>query len=316
VRAKPLYSIIIPVFNEEKVLKEFWSRLEKVVIESQKTLRHHTEVIFIDDGSTDDSPRILLDLKKQKKTFEVRIVTLSRNFGHQAALMCGYEVSKGECVLSIDADLQDPPELIPNFFSHIGDGWDIVLGQRIERSGESNFKRFSAYAFYRLLNLLSSTKIPTNVADFRCVSRRSLDAFLSMKEVDPYLRGMFAWIGFNQICIRYTRDPRFAGETKYSLKKMIKLARNGIIGFSGNPMRIPFYLSFLFMIFGFSLSIYLFVSKIINPSGSEPGYTSLMVLISFAFSLQLFILGLIGEYLLKNLSYSQRRPEYLILGEN
>jgi dolichol-phosphate mannosyltransferase len=310
---RPIYTIIIPVYNEQEVLNEFWSRLKEVLLKSQILLSHESEVIFIDDGSTDNSAAILSKIEGHKGDLKVRVITLSRNFGHQAALMCGYQESTGECVLSIDADLQDPPELIPKFFQHIQEGWDIVLGQRSDRAGETVFKRLSAKAFYRLLNALSSTSIPLNVADFRCVSRRSLNAFLSMKEVEPYLRGMFAWIGFKQICLEYSRDPRFAGKTKYSFRKMIKLARNGIIGFSGNPMRIPFYLSSLTMIVGIMLSIYLIVSKVMNPNGSEPGYTSLMILLSLAFSLQLFVLGLLGEYILKNLSYSQRRPEYLIV---
>jgi glycosyltransferase involved in cell wall biosynthesis len=314
--SKKLCSIIIPVFNEEEVLEIFWSRLESAIKESEFRNKHKTEILFIDDGSTDKSVEFLDLIQNNSKKIKIKVISLTRNFGHQAALICGYRECQGNFIVTIDADLQDPPELIVELISNCLAGSDIVMAQRTQRKGESFFKKITAHMFYSGLNFFSDTKIPRNVGDFRCVSRRALNTFLKLNEADPYIRGMFAWIGYRQAYVPYSRDPRFAGKSKYTFSKMIKLARSGVIGFSGNPIRIPFYVSFFSGVSGISLACYFSIAKIVEPNNSIPGYTSLMIVILLAFSVQFFILGILGEYLLKNLIYAQKRPEYLVKEES
>jgi dolichol-phosphate mannosyltransferase len=269
-------------------------------------------VFFVNDGSTDNSLEILRSLKKSSK-YNVSIINLSRNFGHQAALICGYENTKSDCVISIDADLQDPPEIIKKLVSEFEKGFDIVLTKRKKRLGESIFKIFTARYFYKLISRLSSTELSEDSADFRLVSRRALHSFLKLQETEPYIRGMFAWIGYPTTIIEYDRDPRYAGKTKYSLKRMMILARDALLSFAGNPMRLPFYFGFIFIFFAMLFSGYIIYEKTFNPLESVPGYASFMVIFLVSFAIQFLILGLIGEYLFRSMSYMQARPRYIVL---
>jgi len=305
--------VIVPIYNEEEVLPYFISRLESVLLQLREA--NSIQVIFINDGSNDGTKKILEEYQ-ESTDFRVSVISLSRNFGHQAALLCGYEHSESDFVVCIDSDLQDPPELISNLILEIEKGFDIVLTKRSVRKGESKFKLFTAKIFYKILSRLSSTELFVESADFRLVSRRAVNAFLLLRETDPYIRGIFSWIGFPTSVIEYERDPRFAGKTKYTFRKMLLLARDALLSFSGNPMRLPFYLSFVFMIIGIVVSAYIAVQKIINPAQSLPGYASLMIVFLLAFSIQLLILGLIGEYLFRSMSYVQNRPRYIVMDKN
>jgi len=305
--------VIVPIYNEEEVLPYFISRLESVLLQLREA--NSIQVIFINDGSNDGTKKILEEYQ-ESTDFRVSVISLSRNFGHQAALLCGYEHSESDFVICIDSDLQDPPELISNLILEIEKGFDIVLTKRSVRKGESKFKLFTAKIFYKILSRLSSTELFVESADFRLVSRRAVNAFLLLRETDPYIRGIFSWIGFPTSVIEYERDPRFAGKTKYTFRKMLLLARDALLSFSGNPMRLPFYLSFVFMIIGIVVSAYIAVQKIINPAQSLPGYASLMIVFLLAFSIQLLILGLIGEYLFRSMSYVQNRPRYIVMDKN
>lgn len=305
--------VIVPIYNEEEVLPYFISRLESVLLQLREA--NSIQVIFINDGSNDGSKKILEEYQ-ESTDFRVSVISLSRNFGHQAALLCGYEHSESDFVVCIDSDLQDPPELINKLILEIEKGFDIVLTKRSIRKGESKFKLFTAKIFYTILSRLSSTELFAESADFRLVSRRAVKAFLLLRETDPYIRGIFSWIGFPTSVIEYERDPRFAGKTKYTFRKMLLLARDALLSFSGNPMRLPFYLSFVFMIIGIVVSAYIAVQKILNPAQSLPGYASLMIVFLLAFSIQLLILGLIGEYLFRSMSYVQNRPRYIVMDKN
>jgi dolichol-phosphate mannosyltransferase len=253
---KKSIDVLIPVFNEEEVLPHFFSRLILTLTDLEED--YQLGVFFVNDGSTDNSLEILRSLKKSSK-YNVSIINLSRNFGHQAALICGYENTKSDCVISIDADLQDPPEIIKKLVSEFEKGFDIVLTKRKKRLGESIFKIFTARYFYKLISRLSSTELS----------------------------------GYPTTIIEYDRDPRYAGKTKYSLKRMMILARDALLSFAGNPMRLPFYFGFIFIFFAMLFSGYIIYEKTFNPLESVPGYASFMVIFLVSFAIQFLILGLI-----------------------
>jgi dolichol-phosphate mannosyltransferase len=311
---KKLISIVIPCFNEEEVISTFCAEIDKIGNLLVEEHNCNIELIFVDDGSTDETIQRLEFFKSMSRK-NVRIIQLSRNFGHQSALICGYSYANGDASVSIDADLQDPPlkilELVRKFYA----GWDVVLAERIDRNGETVFKKLTAKIFYKTISFFSKTKLSQNVGDFRCVSRRALQAFLTLRENEPYIRGMFSWIGFKETRIKYSRDPRYAGKSKYTLQKMLKLAIDGIFSFSGNVMRFPLYLSLFLITFILMIILYLLISKLISPEASSPGYVSLMIVILGTFALQLFILGIMGEYLFKNFTQMQKRPTYIVMEE-
>lgn len=307
-----LVSIIVPVLNEELGLSAFWMRLESVL----KPIKEYKfEVLFIDDGSSDNSLGVLREIAALSKGINVRIISLSRNFGHQAALVCGLEKSSGAAVLTIDADLQDPPELIPLMLNEWREGSDIVLAQRQSRDGETLFKKISASWFYRFLSSISEYKIPEDVADFRLMSRRSVAALLELEDYEPYLRGMVSFIGFRQTIVHYDREARLAGSSSYKMTDMFKLARNGIVGFSGKPLKFATFLGSLVLFLTFLYSGYIVISKIMNPASALPGYTSLMVVLLVSFGVQMLTLGIIGNYLYRTLSQTRNRPRYIIAEE-
>ncbi len=298
-------SVVIPCYNEAPVLPELFRRLDRVCAEA---VAGGHEVVFVNDGSRDGT----LDLLQQKADADPScvVVNLSRNHGHQLALSAGLSVARGEMVLVLDADLQDPPELLPDMMALIDQGNDVVYGKRRSREGETAFKRRSASWFYRLIDRWSSVDIPTDTGDFRLMTRRVVDALLEMPEQHRFIRGMVSWIGYRQVALEYDRAPRFAGETKYPLSKMLAFAADALTGFSIIPLRIATIcgavggvVSIAFMIF----SILAYLS-----GGTITGWTSLIAVILFVSSVQFLMLGIIGEYVGRIFIQSKRRPLFLI----
>jgi glycosyltransferase involved in cell wall biosynthesis len=305
-------TIVVPIFNEQESLEEFSNRLFSVV----KVLNVKTvEVIFVNDGSSDSSLDIARKIKLVNSDINLRILSLSRNFGHQAAILCGMEAASGDCTITIDADLQDPPEVIIEMINEYQKGFDIIFAQREKRKGEKILKTLTAYIFYKLLRFLSDSEIPRNTADFRLLSRRAQDQLLAMKDAQPYIRGMVHWIGFNQKIINYVREPRYSGETHYTWRSMKNLAKNGVIGFSTKPLKLAFGISHVLFSAAFIYSAFIVLSKIQNPEKLIPGYASITTLILWSFAFQMLILALLGEYIQYLVTQTQSRPRYILMDE-
>lgn len=300
-------SIVIPVFNEKAVLSEFLQRLTAVAHSSK---RHEFEFVFVDDGSTDGSDLLLADL--QKRDSRLVVCRLSRNFGHQAALTAGMDIAKGDCVVTIDCDLQDPPEVIPEMLSKWEGGADVVYGRRTSRETDSFLKRGTATVYYRVLDRLTDEPIPRDVADFRLLSRRIVDVLSSLRESNPYLRGLVAWLGYQQSFVDYERDERFAGESKYTWRKMFRLATSGITSFTVEPLRLSYRFGLLISTLTLGYAFVMAILKLINPDHVVSGYVSLAVISLFLGGIQLFAIGLIGLYIGDTNQNVKHRPRYLI----
>lgn len=301
----PLISVVVPCYNEEAVIEKTHERLSGVLEEE----RVKFEVIYVDDGSQDRTLDLLHELHGQDS--RVQIVSLSRNYGHQVAITAGTEHARGDAVVVIDADLQDPPEVIPRMIEKWREGVDVVYGKRKQREGEGAFKRWTAKGFYRFINWISSVEIPLDTGDFRLMDRRAVEAFLEMPERDRFVRGMISWLGFDQEPVEYERAPRHAGETKYPLSEMVEFATDGILSFSTAPLKIATWAGFLasgFSVIGiiYALALRLFTSIWV------PGWTALFISILFLGGLQLISLGIIGEYVGRIYGETKRRPLYLI----
>jgi len=267
------------------------------------------EIIYVDDGSTDGTASVLREL--QAEDSRVRVVRLSRNFGHQVAITAGLEHASGDAVVIIDADLQDPPEVIGEFVARWREGHDVVYGVRIDREGETAFKRWTAKAFYRFINRLSDTRIPLDTGDFRLMDRAAVDALLSMPERDRFVRGMVSWLGFSQTAVPYARAARYAGSTKYPLFKMLRLATDGILSFSITPLRLATWTGFAasgLAIMGILYALYAHFFA----SGLVKGWTSSLIAVLFIGGVQLICLGIIGEYVGRIYGESKRRPLYFV----
>lgn len=298
-----LISIVSPVHNEEELIEEFVGR----VTEALSGL--NWELLLIDDGSTDSSYELIAKMAQLDK--RIKPVKLSRNFGHQPAISCGIENAAGAAVVILDSDLQDPPEVIPTFISKWRAGYDVVYGQRRSRKGESFFKRVTATIFYRFLNTLSDTKFPVDTGDFRLMDRKVVDALKSMNEKNRYLRGMVAWVGFNQIPVLYDREPRSKGKTKFSLFKMLNFATDGLFSFSTKPLKIANLMSIFFTLIAAFLSIYFVYQKIVHPERSTPGFISTILLISVVAGIQFFVIGIMGSYIGRIYNEVKSRPVYI-----
>lgn len=301
---KPLLSIVVPVYNEEAVLLQSYRRIKKTVVD------FNTEIIFVDDGSTDQSSAILESLAEHDPT--TRVLMLSRNFGHQQAVTAGLEYAQGQAVVIIDADLQDPPELIPAFIERWRSGYDVVYGIRDSRAGESWFKRASARWFYRILRGMSDVDIPLDVGDFRLLSRQVVDVLNAMPEHHRFLRGMAAWAGFKQIGIRYAREPRAAGESKYPLRRMWRLSVDAVTGFTVAPLRVGTRLALMVAVVAGAFSVWLIIQKMSHPAALVLGWTSLMVTILWLGAMQLFVLGMVGEYVGRIVEQTRGRPLFIV----
>jgi glycosyltransferase involved in cell wall biosynthesis len=298
-------SVVAPCMNEEDGLEVFYLR----VITTLKSLSiSDYEIILIDDGSTDHTWDLISYLNKRDS--RVRGLQLSRNFGHQAALTAGLTLAKGEYIFIIDSDLQDPPELLKPMMDKMKEGFDVVYGQRKERAGETKFKLATASAFYKTLSLLADIQIPKDTGDFRLINRKVLNAYNSLTESQRFTRGLIAWLGFRQIPIQYDRHPRFAGTTKYPLKKMINFSIDALTGFSLKPLRLIICMGLgasLVSILAFFYSIYGWLL-----SNTVPGWASIMTAVCFLSSVQLLCIGVVGEYVGRTFSESKKRPLYLI----
>jgi polyisoprenyl-phosphate glycosyltransferase len=298
-------SVVIPCYNEQAVIQELHRRLTRAC-RSQVGDRY--ELVLVNDGSSDKTWAILQELAHN----DDRIVAadLSRNYGHQLALSAGLSLARGERVLVIDADLQDPPELLPEMMRLMDEGADVVYGKRIERDGETWFKKVSARAFYRLLLRITDVPIPPDTGDFRLMTRQVVNALLSMPEQQRFIRGMVTWIGFRQVPLEYRRDRRLAGETKYSFRKMFTFAVDAITGFSIIPLRISLYVASVFIIIAFFLMIFVIVSWLYLRT--VQGWASVFLGMLIFASVQLFALAVIGEYLGRIYIQTKQRPLFII----
>src|SRR5882724_1420940 len=300
-----LYSIVMPVYNEAEVLPSLYDRLTRVM----EGLVEPYEIIFVKDGSQDDSTSLLRDF--QARDERVKFVNLSRNFGHQIAITAGLDYSSGQAAVVMDADLQDPPEVIPRLIEQWRKGYDVVFAVRENRQGEGLFKRATAAIFYRLLRRMTATEIPLDAGDFRLMSRRAVEALQSIRERNRFIRGLAGWIGFRQTSVTFVRDVRQAGETKYPLKKMLRFALNGLLSFSLVPLQLASYLGFLISSVGFfyiayAIGLKLFTDRVVL------GWTSVMVAVLFLGGVQLISLGIIGEYIGRIYEEVKQRPLYVV----
>jgi glycosyltransferase involved in cell wall biosynthesis len=304
-QARVVLSVVVPCYNEEAVIPE----LHRRVTEACRAVAGSSyELVLVNDGSSDSTWAMLRTLAHRDE--RVVAIDLSRTHGHQLALSAGLSLARGERILVIDADLQDPPELLPEMMRLMDDGADVVYGQRLERDGETWFKKLTASGFYRLLVRMTDITIPPDTGDFRLMSRRVLDALLAMPEQQRFIRGMIAWVGFRQVPLRYRRDKRFAGTTKYPLKKMLRFALDAITGFSTMPLRVSFYIAILFIFIALLLIIYVVLSWIYF--GTVRGWTSILLPMLIFSSVQLLSLAVIGEYLGRIFMQTKQRPLFII----
>lgn len=298
-------SVVIPVYNEESNIDPLLKKLLPVVS------KYDYEIIFVSDGSTDNTEKTVKEFAK--KNNRIKLIAFTRNFGHQMALSAGYEASKGDCVISMDADLQDPPELITKMVGKWLKGSKIIYAKRDEeRSADSLFKKKTAYLFYRFINFLSDSPIPDNVGDYRLLDRQAVLFLNDLPERSRFLRGLVAWGNYPTEYVFFKREKRFAGKTHYTLSKMVNFALDGITSFSIKPLRIASYLGFTTATLGFVGIIYEVASKLINPQLYVIGWTGLFVSIMFLGGIQLITIGIIGEYVGKIYQEVQKRPKYLV----
>lgn len=299
-------SIVVPCYNEEAVIRDTHRRLTEV---ADSVPDMELELVYVDDGSQDGTLSILKELHGAGDN--IRIVSLTRNFGHQAAISAGLEHASGEAVVLIDADLQDPPEIIPKMVERWKNGLDIVYGQREHREGEPRFKLLCAKLHYRLINWLSDVPIPVDTGDFRLIDRKVVNALLTMPERDRYLRGMVAWTGFRAEAVRYVRAPRFAGVTKYPLKKLMRLSADGIISFSLVPLRLAVWMGFAVASLSCVGIIYAVIVRLTTDAWVQ-GWAILFTALLFLGGVQMIFLGVIGEYIGRIYMQSKQRPLYFI----
>jgi glycosyltransferase involved in cell wall biosynthesis len=303
--AAPRFSVVVPLRNEEEVLPGLAERL----ISTLDSLDGEWEVILVDDGSDDGTYGLTVELHGRDP--RLKVIRLSRGFGHQVAISAGLDLARGEAVVTMDGDLQHPPEVIPELVARWEAGDEIVYGVMEERRGESRFKDWTARSFYRLLGRLADIDVPTGAGDFRLVDRRALDAVRAMRESNRYLRGMFSWVGFRQSGVPYASPPRPAGRSKYSRVRMIRLATDAVIGFSDRPLRlglnVGFVVSFASILFGLSAAIGRLAGGFV-----VPGWTTIVVLVGVVGGIQLIVLGVIGEYIAHIFDEVKRRPLYVV----
>ena len=302
---RPTLSLVIPCFNEEEVVPELDRRLRLLL----DTLGETWEVVFIDDGSKDKTLAMLEELAGSEPRY--RILSFSRNFGHQFAITAGVDHARGEAVVVMDADLQDPPEVVRDMIARWRDGYDVVYGVRTKREGESLFKRVTAAMFYRTMRAMVGMDIPLDTGDFRLMGRKVVLALRALKEVHRFVRGMVVWVGFKQTAVYYSRAGRFAGETKYPLRKMLKFALDGITSFSIIPLRISSFLGVLAGLGAVGLSAWaIYVRFFVK--GVVQGWTSTMILVALVSSAQLMMIGVLGEYVGRIYEQVKQRPPYLL----
>lgn len=298
-----LLSVIIPVYNEAEIVAETYRVLE----DELKDIEH--ELIFVNDGSKDRTREIVESLLPSNPNN--KIINFSRNFGHQAAFSAGLDHCIGDAVVIIDGDLQDPPSLIHEMLEKWREGYQVVYAQRNKRKGETIFKRFTAFAFYRLIGKLTNIDIPPDTGDFRLMDRCVVNQLKNLPERSRFLRGLVCWVGFKKIGVKYDRAERTAGTSKYPLKKMVRLAFDGITGFSSAPLKLSFYLGLFAAIVSFGVFVWSILEKILSPATTVPGWASLMTAIVFFAGVQLISIGILGEYIGRIYDEVKQRPLYI-----
>jgi polyisoprenyl-phosphate glycosyltransferase len=304
-RAGPKYSIVIPIYNEQESFTDLVKRLRGVL----DKLDGPAEVVLVDDGSQDASYRLMLAANEEDSRF--KILQLSRNFGHQIAITAGMDAAEGDAVIIMDADLQDPPEVILDMVEKWQEGYEVVYAVRARRDGETVFKRTTATIFYGMQRRLAEIEQPVQVGDFRLVDRKALNAFLQMRERNRYVRGMFSWIGFRQTSVSYVRAPREAGDSKYPVRKMVRLALDGFVGFSTTPLRFALGLGLVMAVGAVTYGLLAIALKLAGLP-YVPGYASLLVTITFLSGIQLMVVGMVGQYVARIYDEVRARPLYLV----
>jgi dolichol-phosphate mannosyltransferase len=302
-----LLSIVVPVFNEEESINEMVSRL--LTLRNDLSNEIDVEILFVDDGSKDESLAYLRDTSTKNSC--VKIISLSRNFGHQIAITAGIDIAAGDYVAVIDADLQDPPELIADMYRKALTGFDVVYAKRISRAGETLFKKATASGFYKLLNYMCEIDIPSDTGDFRLMSRKVVDAFKQLRERHRFVRGMVPWLGYKSISLEYERAERFAGETKYPMKKMLLFATNAILSFSSKPLTMAVHFGFVTTFAGLAGGAYMLYLKLFTDI-TIPGLTTILLAIVLFSGVQLLLIGIVGEYIARIYEEIKGRPLYLI----
>ena len=297
--------VVVPAFNESEGLREFHARLAAVL----DRLDLDGEVLYVDDGSKDDTYAIMCALRDADP--RVATLRLSRNFGKELALTAGLDAADADAVIVIDADLQDPPELIPAFVQTWREGYDVVYGTRSTRAGETRLKKFTSAAFYRIMQRLSATPLPRDTGDFRLMSRRAVDALKQLRERQRFMKGLFTWVGYRQKAMVYDRDPRFAGSSKFNYWRLWNFALEGITSFSGAPLKIATYVGVFTALLAFGFGIVV-LGKALFFGDPVRGYPSLMLVVLFLGGVQLMALGMVGEYLGRLYMEAKQRPLYLI----
>lgn len=304
-RKGTVLTVVIPLFNEEAIFPELLKRLKKSV----DSITDNYHLLFVNDGSVDRT----LDLLKSNAAQDqhVKYISFSRNFGHQNAIMAGITHAKGDAIVIIDGDLQDPPEIIPALYNRYKEGFHVVYAKRASRKGESFFKKFTAKFFYRSLKKITSIEIPLDTGDFRIISKEVAECLKEMEEKNKFLRGQISWLGFKQTFIEYDRDERQKGETKFTIKKMLKFAFDGITSFSNFPLQIASFLGFFFSIVAFIVIVYAVYSKYILHQ-VVTGWTSIMISTLFLGGIQLLCIGIIGEYISRIATDVKKRPSFVV----
>ena len=302
---RPLLSVVVPVFNEADGLEAFWQRLG----EGLEQTPVEAEILLVNDGSTDRTLEVMRAL--QQRDLRITLLDLSRNFGKEIAMSAGFDHAAGDAVIVIDADLQDPPELIPQLVAEWRNGYDVVYARRVARDGETLLKRATAGMFYRVIQAVSRVKIPTDTGDFRLLSRRAVDALRSLKEQHRFMKGLFSWIGFPQKEVTYRRDPRFTGKSKWNYWRLWNFAIEGITSFTIAPLKAATYLGVLVAAAAFLFAGFI-IYKTLVYGDPVKGYPSLMVVVLFLGGIQLIFIGILGEYLGRTFDEVKGRPLYLV----
>jgi polyisoprenyl-phosphate glycosyltransferase len=305
---RPVYSFVLPIFNEEAVMPVLLHRLDRLM----EKLDGPAEVIFVDDGSTDTCSIVAADRARRDPRF--KYLAFSRNFGQQMAITAGFDRAEGDCVIVMDADLQDPPEVALDMIAKWKEGYEIVYARRLSREGESRMKLLTSHIYYKAMTHLTAVKIPEKVSDFRLVDRKVVDAFKAMPERDRYVRGMFSWLGFRQTAVEFHREARLAGATKYNYRRLAKLAMDSLISFSDVPLKLALWLGALVSLGAVCFGLFVIALAIAHPN-AVPGWSSLAVLVSFFAGANLFTTGIIGLYVGRIHNEAKQRPLYVVRQE-
>ena len=303
-----LVSVVSPVFCEEESILEFYSRVVAVIERIEPVLQF--ELVLVNDGSTDGSGEVMR--KIAEKDQRVKVIALSRNFGHQIAITAGLDYAKGDAIVLIDSDLQDPPEVIEQMIEKWREGFDVVYGQRVRREGEAAFKLVTAKLFYRLVNALSEVDLPVDTGDFRLLDRKVANALRNVREENRYIRGLVAWLGFSQAAVQYERQPRYGGTTKFTLQRMIRFALDAVTSFSEKPLRLAAQVGVLSTVLSVVVALWILIGKITSPERSVPGFASLILVMLFFGGLQMLFIGVLGEYVGRIYRETKARPLYVV----